>query len=29
MSDDTLTAGWLDYRNVAQEIREFREVRLI
>jgi hypothetical protein len=27
--DDTLTAGWLEYRNVAQEIREFREMRLI
>jgi hypothetical protein len=29
MSDDTLTAGWLEYRNDAQEIREFREMRLI
>jgi hypothetical protein len=27
--DETLTAGWLEYRNVAQEIREFREMRLI
>jgi hypothetical protein len=27
--DDTLTAGWLEYRNVAQEIREIREIRVI
>ena len=27
--DDILTAGWLEYRNVAQEIREIREKRVI
>jgi hypothetical protein len=27
--DDILTAGWLEYRNVAQEIREIREIRVI
>jgi hypothetical protein len=27
--DDILTAGWLEYRNVGQEICEIREIRLI
>ena len=27
--DDILTGGWLEYRNVAQEIREIREIRVI